>query len=278
MPHRPSAVPLHAVAAAGAAIAGAVVQLPAAAPAAAQTRPGFEIGPELYYYRYEEPDFAKLEGAFAAANGSYTFKGERLFLTLNGIAGAGYLDYSSRGTGSYSGTWNYMGDLRALGGGDFTLRDGLVASPYSGLGYRLLFDNSSGTVSSSGARGYDRLSQYLYLPIGVTFGIAAASWTLRPNIEFDLLLHGWQTSYLSTADSRLNDPTNDQNHGYGIRASILAEMPTRFGHLSFGPFVRYWNIRTSDPATITVRGVPLTNGYEPGNHTIEAGGTVRFGF
>jgi hypothetical protein len=277
MPHRSLAVSLTSVAAAGAAIAA--VQLSLATHAAAQTRPGFEIGPELYYYQYEEPDFAKLEGAFAAANGSYTFKGDRYFLRLNAILGAGYLDYSSAGTGSYSGTWNYMGDFRALGGGDFTLRDGLIASPSSGLGYRLLFDNSGGTVSSSGARGYDRLSQYLYLPVGITFGIAiGGGWTLKPNAEFDLLLHGWQTSYLSTADSRLNDPTNDQNHGYGIRADLLAEMPTRFGSLSFGPFVRYWNIRTSDPATITFRGTPVGTGYEPGNHTIEAGGTVKFGF
>ncbi len=276
MPHRTSVVPLRAAAAA--AISAAMVQLSAAAPTAAQTRPGFEIGPEIYYYQYEEPDFAKLEGGFAAVNGSYTFKSERLFLTLNGILGAGYLDYSSRGTGSYSGTWNYMSDLRALGGIDITLRDGLVASPYAGLGYRLLFDDSGGTVSGTGARGYDRLSQYVYLPLGVTLGIAVGNWTVRPNAEFDLLLHGWQTSYLSTADSRFNDPTNDQHHGFGIRASVLAEMPTRFGHLSFGPFVRYWNIRTSEPATITVRGTPAGVGYEPGNHTIEAGGTVKFGF
>jgi hypothetical protein len=201
-----------------------------------------------------------------------------LFLTLNGILGAGYVDYSSRSTGSYSGTWNYMGDFRVLGGTDFTLRSGLVASPYTGLGYRLLLDDSSGAVSSTGARGYDRLSQYLYLPVGVTFGIAVGDWTLKPNAEFDLLLHGWQTSYLSTADSRFNDPTNDQNHGFGIRAGLLAEMPTRFGRLSFGPFVRYWNIRSSDPETITFRGTPVGTGYEPGNHTIEAGGTVRFGF
>ncbi|HEX6841586.1 MAG TPA: hypothetical protein VF113_08650 [Stellaceae bacterium] len=120
--------------------------------AAGQTRSGFEIGPEIYYYAYREPGFVAQIGPYAGVNGSYTHAIGPWFLTGNVIAGVGYLDYSSSGTGTIHGIWNYTADLRGLVGRDLPL-GAWVVSPYIGFGYRLLFDQAGGRNSTTGAAG-----------------------------------------------------------------------------------------------------------------------------
>lgn len=245
--------------------------------ARAQTHPGWEIGAEGYYYAYREPHFVAQTGPTLGVSAAYTVKRQQLFLTLNGIGDIGDLNYTSSGTGQIRGIWNYTGDLRALVGADLVGPGETMLSPYTGLGYRLLFDRAGGRSTTTGAVGYDRLSQYLYLPVGLTLGIASGAWTFKPNVEFDYLVQGWQVSYLSEVGYD-NDPVNRQRHGYGLRASFLAETPTRYGRLSFGPFVRYWNIGKSVNATLSAGGQPAAVAYEPANNTLEAGATIRLGF
>ena len=71
-------------------------------------------------------------------------------------------------------------------------------TPYFGFGYRYLFDRGNGQISSIGAYGYDRKSHYYYLPLG---GDAVMNmpnnWEVDLNVEYDILLHGLQKSYLS---------------------------------------------------------------------------------
>jgi hypothetical protein len=244
--------------------------------AAAQTRSGFEIGPELYYYAYREPSFIAQTGPYAGVNAGYTHTFGPWFVTGNAIAGIGYLDYGSSGTGSIHGIWNYTGDLRGLFGGDLPL-GGWVASPYIGIGYRLLFDQAGGRNSTTGAAGYDRLSQYFYIPLGFSLGIGAGDWVLRPSAEYDLFIHGIQTSYISEVGFD-NDPVNQQTHGYGVRAAFLAETLTAWGRIAFGPFFRYWNIGSSETATLSFRGTPAFTVFEPANNTVEAGATLRWRF
>lgn len=245
--------------------------------AAAQTRSGFEIGPEVYYYAYREPGFIAQTGPYAGVNASYTHTfGDAWFVTANGIAGIGYLDYSSSGSGNIHGIWNYTGDLRGLLGRDLPL-GGVVASPYLGLGYRVLFDQAGGRSSTAGAAGYDRLSQYFYIPFGLTLGIAAGDWLFRPSAEYDLFVHGIQTSYVSEVGFD-NDPVNRQKNGYGVRASFLAETLTEWGRIAFGPFFRYWNIRSSKTATLSLGGTAAFTVFEPANNTVEAGATLRWRF
>ena len=243
----------------------------------AQTPPGWEIGAEGYYYAYREPHFVAQTGPTLGVNASYTLKRQQLFLTLNGIGDVGKLNYASSGTGQTRGIWNYTGDLRALVGTDVAGPGDTTLSPYTGLGYRLLFDQAGGRSTTTGAVGYDRLSQYLYLPIGLTVGVTSGAWSFKPTVEFDYLIQGWQTSYLSEVGFD-NDPVNRQPHGYGLRASFLAETPTRYGRLSFGPFVRYWNIENSVNATVNAAGHPALIVFEPANNTLEAGATIRLGF
>lgn len=244
--------------------------------AAAQTRSGFEIGPEIYYYAYREPGFIAQIGPYAGVNGGYTHVIGPWFLTGNVIAGVGYLDYSSSGTGTIHGIWNYTADLRGLVGRDLPL-GAWVASPYLGFGYRLLFDQAGGRNSTTGAAGYDRLSQYFYIPLGLSLGIHAGDWVFRPSAEYDLFIHGIQTSYISEVGFD-NDPVNQQTHGYGVRAAFLAETRTAWGDIAFGPFFRYWNIGRSQNATLSLGGTPAFTVFEPANNTVEAGATLRWQF
>ena len=242
----------------------------AAPQATAQVRPGLELGPELYYYSYREPNFVRQSGPFAGLNGSYTAGFGAWFATGNLIGDVGYLDYHSSGTGRLKGIWNFSGDLRGLFGRDLPLSSGVAASPYLGVGYRVLFDKAGGRSTTTGASGYDRLSQYLYLPLGVGLGIASGDWLFRPSVEYDVFLHGMQNSYLSEVGFDA-DVTNQQRRGYGLRASVLAET----GRLSFGPFLRYWNIENSESAAVSLGGAPAGRVFEPANKTIEAGVTLR---
>ncbi len=246
------------------------------ATAAAQTLPGWEIGPEGYYYAYREPNLIHQIGPYAGVNASYTYKVGIAFLTANAIADVGYLNYKSNGTGTLNGKWDFTGDFRLLGGADLISNESFGISPFTGLGYRLLFDMGRNRTTSTGAIAYDRLSQYFYVPVGLAFSFVAGNWILRPTAEYDYLVRGKQISYLSQAGAS-GDVGNRQTHGYALRGTLLAETGTPWGRIAFGPFVRYWNIGESKPAFFTIAGVPF-EGFEPHNTTLEAGATLRFHF
>jgi hypothetical protein len=244
--------------------------------AAAQTLPGWEIGAEGYYYAYREPNLMHQIGPYAGFNASYTYKVGQAFLTTNFIGGVGYVNYKSDGTGNLNGKWDFTGDLRLLAGADMMRNDWFGVSPFTGLGYRVLFDMWRNRATSTGAVGYDRLSQYLYIPVGLGFSFVAGNWILRPSAEYDYLVRGKQVSYLSH-DGASGDLSNTQTHGYGLRGTLLAETGTPWGRISFGPFVRFWNIGESKPAVVGFGGGFL-EGIEPHNKTLEAGATLRFRF
>jgi hypothetical protein len=256
----------------------AVLGLSLPASAIAQTLPGWYVGPEAYGYSYREtPSFVDQWGPFAGLDAGYTFKFNRYFVAIQGDANVGYLDYKSSGSGRLNGIWNYKGELRALLGGDIVaVPSSFYISPFAGIGYRILFENQSGRTSTTGAVAYDRLSQYVYIPIGIATSISAGSWTLRPTLEYDFFVGGYQVSYLSQVGFN-NDLTNRQTVGYGARASFFADTPTSWGRIGFGPFFRYWNIGQSRTTPIIV-GNTFGVAFEPPNQTIEAGLALHFLF
>lgn len=152
-------------------------------------------------------------------------------------------------------------------------------TPYFGYGYRRLLDYLGGKVSSTGAHGYDRLSQYHYVPIGIEgqFRLGDA-WSIKPMIEYDHLIRGTQDSYLSQAVAGLGDVHNTQHSGYGVRGSLMAGTTAWSWPIEFGPFVRYWNIKQSDTRPVTFRGVTVIGGFEPANHSIEVGLALKVRF
>ena len=75
----------------------------------------------------------------------------------------GTVDYN--GSGSASGEPDWYIEARGLVGKDWLINDA-VFSPYTGLGYRYLFNDGRG-ISSTGYAGYRRESNYFYLPVGI---------------------------------------------------------------------------------------------------------------
>jgi hypothetical protein len=187
-----------------------------------------------------------------------------------------------------SGDQDWYLEARGLTGKDL-IGEHWGWSPYTGLGLRHL---SNGT---NGVSGY-RTDDYLYLPLGMTARTSVASHgALSLNVEYDLLLHGWQ----KTRDSELggglipatdtapaftldgfSDISFSQSGGWALRASAKYPVTSRF---SVEPYYVHWNVTASpvnsETATFTVNGITVqqqVGAYEPDNSTNEFG--VRLGF
>lgn len=258
------------------ALAGAAL-LAAVSPALAQsagspdprlTRPGWEIGGQVSSYHYEEPDFAKITGDRAGVTGAYTYADRKhLFSRLEGRISYGSLKYE--GSGTMSNVPDWLAELRLVAGKDLLASDHVALSPYLGFGYRFLYDDSRG-YTDTGAAGYRRYSNYLYVPLGLTLRIGAGRWTIAPNVEYDYFLHGTQISKLSdTGIPGTGDITNEQSQGYGYRGNLMFETRS----WAFGPWLNYWKIKDSDVACAA-----SVCGLEPGNWTREWGVELRYRF
>jgi len=254
------------------------------APAIAQpaiginTETGYEIGAQISDYRYREHVnsgqlFVRETGPEAALTLKAIQAYNSYFLVGDLRAAYGENHYSSPASGRENGLKDYVGEARILAGSDIILWDCVNLTPYTGIGYRNLFNDWSG-VTTTGAGGYNRDSQYLYVPIGITprFRISSQS-RLSFNTEYDRLVQGWQRSDLSDSDPTKPDITNKQNGGYGLRENIMYEEKT----WSIGPFFNYWNIDKSENKVYRV-GATNFVAYEPHNTTTEYGiqATLRF--
>jgi hypothetical protein len=234
----------------------------------AATRAGLEIGLQGSRYKYEEPDFAELEGNRIGITGSYTSVAtNRWYSRFEGRYSYGRLDYT--GSGTMSGVPDQLLDARVLVGRDLE-RLGAVWSPYLGIGVRFVHNDLRGTTST-GAIGYRRQSRYFYFPLGLTVRMRmGGGWVLAPQLEYDAFSNGDQRTYLSDADPSLADVSNNQRRGYGNRGRLAFE----HGAWSFAAWYEYWNVRDSDIQ-------PIGGGFaalEPANNTKEYGVELRYRF
>jgi hypothetical protein len=253
-------------------IAGsAFAQSPGAANPLA-TRPGWEFGAQVTKYEYTEPDFANLSGPRLGFDGAGTLVSGLLFARIEGRMSYGLLDY--QGSGTVTGVPDYILEARALIGADF-LGSGVSFSPYLGLGYRYLFDDFRG-YSSTGASGYRRYSNYLYVPVGFTLRFRLnGGWVLAPTLEADVFLSGKQVSNLSdTGIPGLQDVTNTQSTGRGHRAALMFEKD----NLAVGLWTNYWHIDDSDVQFAGVVAGRSRFVLEPENYTRESGIEFRYRF
>jgi len=230
----------------------------------------WEIGPEISHIRYEEPSLNMEEnGVMYGIGASYAYHNG---VMLKGEIGYsyGYVDY--KGTGTVDNIEDYLLEIRGLAGYDFFITESSMITPYIGFGYRQLYDNFGGTISSTGTWGYDRESKYCYIPIGIeTFSDISNGWFFGITAEFDYFLEGKQTSYLSGHDPGYNDPENKQKDGYGFRGSLkFQKKGERIGYI-IEPFIRYWKIDKSEIENITYNGTYLTYGWEPENKSTQIG-------
>jgi hypothetical protein len=243
------------------------------------TQTGNNLGLTISGYQYKEPSLDVVISAPLIGvdyTGTYAF-GNDWFAKADARYAYGSAKYSGSGTQSNI-PYSYY-DLRGLVGYDFNFTElgSFVLAPFTGIGYRYLFDNQGGQTSS-GANSYNRSSNYLYVPIGVTHRMKVNDiHKLETVFEYDYLIQGTQVSHLSQAASYLPDITNQQFRGYGLRLSSMYQ----FAEWSVGPYVTYWNIQNSNVATqtITINRVNYRlTAYEPANNTIEAGIKVAYSF
>ena len=247
------------------------------------------VGTEFSYFHYEEPDFMEdkgyLYGVFANVShrisqnqpikslGDIFANGNTLnAYELDGRLSFGYVDYESRSTGSLDDIRDYIFELRGTAGYDMPLCNAFTLTPYVGLGYRYLNDDSGGKRTTTGAAGYERESNYFYLPLGIK-GLATLGngWSVGLSGEYDIFLYGRQISHLSDAVAGLGDVENDQDSGYGLRASLKVMKETATANFFIEPFVRYWNVDDSEISPVTYNGVLAGFGLEPENNSMEVG-------
>ena len=232
---------------------------------------------------YKEPGVMKEEGTMFGLSGSVASYGNTL-MKGEGRLSFGTMDYTGAdwdGTPlSINGIDDVMLELRGLvgknllGGEENKILQASYLYLYAGLGYRYLDDDSS-TFDG----GYERESNYFYIPIGIEAGKDMDNgWNVRGTLEYDLFLMGVQTSYLSDADPGYNDLTNIQDRGYGYRFSLSLKKQSNKTVFVIGPFVRYWNINESEEEDITYYGIWEGTGVEPKNNSTEIGIQIGLGF
>ena len=241
----------------------------------------FEISHEIYQYQYKEPAVnVKTDGVMYGVVGAYAHHDpSHWMLKAAGHAAWGSLDYQSAASGSIDEVDDYTYEGGAAVGYDFQLNENQRVTPFFGIGYRYLNDDTSGRRSSLGARGYERESNYLYSPLGAEYSTELKEgWRLSVSAEYDILWAGKQESHLSDAIANLGDISNDQDSGYGVRGSVKLQMKTDRVDLAIEPFIRWWSIEDSQATNVIFSGVIVGYGYEPQNETLEIGGQISLIF
>jgi hypothetical protein len=230
-----------------------------------KTRTGNDIGLSLSSYQYQEPGIMSLKGSKMGLDlhTSKVLQNDH-FIRGELRCALGLADYN--GSGSASGEQDWYIEARGLVGKDW-LTNYAVFSPYTGLGYRYLSNDGRG-ISSVGAGGYRRESNYFYLPIGIIHRRALnAQARLVSTLEYDRLLAGKQISKLSDTGLGYGDATNNQSNGYGLKLSVIYEKDK----WAIGPYAHYWKISESDIALVYRYGAPDSFWVEPKNNTVEFG-------
>lgn len=265
-------------------------------PLSAMGQGEWEVGTEFSWFEYEEPNFMEEEGFLYGFFGTYTHRISEnhpvesfsdIFGTGNTInmfeldarIGFGEVDYTSNGTGSLDGIDDFVFEIRGLAGYDFPVMTEARITPFIGLAYRYLNDDSGGRLTTTGAAGYERESNYFYLPIGVEFfNPLQNDWEFSAIIEYDVFLYGKQKSHLGDAISGLNTIENDQEDGFGVRGSVKFKKSTEKFDFFIEPYVRYWKIDDSEVSPVTFSGVLVGFGLEPENESIESGARIGINF
>lgn len=230
-----------------------------------KTQTGNSIGLSLSSYKYEEPQIMSATGIKMGLDMRVTQVFQREQFIRGELRYAfGTVDYN--GSGNLNGEPDWYIEARGLAGKDWVINKG-VLSPYTGVGYRYLFNDGRG-ITSTNYWGYRRASNYLYWPVGFTHRLKFKEGMLVSMLEYDHLLRGKQISRLSDGGQGDGDITNIQSRGYGLKFSMSYQEK----NWAAGPFFNYWNIAQSDMQPEIRNGTPT--GWwalEPKNNTVEFG-------
>ena len=163
-------------------------------------------------------------------------------------------------------------------GRSYQLANPLELRPYIGIGWRSLRNGEDGYQDYGGVTGYayQRTSTYVYIPLGGSLVWHAGDvFSLSLNGQFDWLIHGNQSSHTGDMFINADSVSNKQDKGYGVRASVKAEVDMGPFGIFVEPFWRYWKIQNSQKVWyegMDIYGNPY-EGYivEPFNITREYG-------
>lgn len=231
------------------------------------TKTANEVGVTVSSYKYTEPGVMSIKANKIGFDytGTYALDAEwpnqskGWFLRGDVRYATGKGDYSSNASGALNNRPDWYYEVRGLIGKDFAFGD-YTLSPYAGLGYRHLFNDLRG-VSSTGASGYRRESNYTSLPVGVTHKMNLSNqMQLHTALEYSRLIRGKQDSKLSDALPATADVSLRQRSGYGLRLGTMV----RFATWSVGPTLTWWRIKESDRANAGLIVEPRNNTYEFG--------------
>jgi hypothetical protein len=227
------------------------------------------VSTEMSYIIYDEPNVMEQEGTMYGISASYTYRKDFMF-NIEARYTGGQVDYKNSGT--LDNIDDFILEFRGLVGYDFSTYEGYGITPYIGFGYRYLNDDSSGMTTSTGARGYERESNYFYSPIGIEIiNPLNNRWSMGIILEYDHFWKGIQKSHLSDVSPAFSNMENNQNRGYGLRSSVRFERKGETVDFIIEPFVRYWDIEESDTENITYAGALWGYGWEPENNSTEIG-------
>lgn len=231
-----------------------------------------EITGEVYYWSYEEQvvgddDFVDEYSDpvfFALGYRHWETRPETIGAMFTSEIGGGPAKYA--GSGTLDGFWYYKFRAEA-----YVTYEYHGFAPILGLGYRWLYDDSGGRLTSTGFSSYDRQSQYLYLPIGAIYKVTDS---FKVKAQYNYLIYGKQTSYLSDIPG-FSDIENDQNNGWGVDVTFDYRP---FRNIGFHTFFRYWDIDDSETTVGFILGTAAFTAIEPMNQTVEAGVGISYKF
>lgn len=246
-----------------------------------------DVTSEVYYYKYTESIGVEDSGTKAGILAAYTLRNVDAqvddvgglminMIRVDGRFSYGRVDYEA-GTARVNNIPDYNFETRVLAGYDFSTTAGRL-TPYIGFGYRYLFNEFSvAPANSTTYSGYDRESHYFYLPLGMELESRLRhGWSVQATSELDWFLRGRQVSHLEQQHTQAGANAgyavleNDQDTGVGLRFALRLKRESSAVNLLFEPFVRYWHIKDSDPAT-SCGDVFCFSGFEPDNETWEYG-------
>ena len=218
---------------------------------------------DLHYYNYSEPsagvtDNSRLPALSWGYRNNQGLKNPHEEKKLTGNYEFAFIPTTYTGSGTSNSYYTkFLAEIY------FPIRN----TTYIGLGYRNHYDHSGYGTTSTGYAGYDRQSQYLYVPLGAYYSTSYGYF----KTQYNFLVQGKQTSYFSQISGYKNDIQNTQRNGYGVDLSYV---PSR---ANWEIYWRYWDI--SDSTTdASYYSTGTLNGYyyEPANKTNEFG--IRFAF
>ncbi len=102
----------------------------------------WEIGPEISYIEYREPDIMSEKGLMYGIDAAYSYH-NGVMIKVAGRFSYGQVDYQNSVT--FNNIDDIIFEIRTLGGYDFKLSKSFTMTPFIGLGYRYLRDDMAGT-------------------------------------------------------------------------------------------------------------------------------------